>query len=192
MKVLNIIHRYHPAIGGSETWCRNISNFLSKKGIIVEISTVKLYNMEEVYVDLSKKAYFSLGDYDDDNGIAVRRHALWSFCRKTPAVFIFNFILRNLGMERTEIGRIFRNSPLSFDMYVHLFRMIKKADIVHLHTLPYFHNIAGYWIAKFFKKKIVITPHFHPFHREYEKKILYRILNYYLQIFCLPFLRLQN
>ncbi len=178
MKVLNIIQRYPPAIGGAETWCSNISQFLANKGLIVKVSTINLYNIEEFYKDLPlDQQYVRLGKCDLDNGVFVRRYNLWSFYSSNPGTKILNLIFHKLQLDKTEIGSIFKHSPHSFEMYRKLLYEVKDADIVHLHTLPYFHNIVGYFIAKILRKKIVITPHFHPGHPQYERDTLFRVLN---------------
>ena len=35
MKILNIIQRYPPAIGGSEVWCKNVSEVMAQLGVRV-------------------------------------------------------------------------------------------------------------------------------------------------------------
>lgn len=178
MKVINIIQRYSPAIGGAETWCSNISRFVANKGFIVKIATINLYNLEEFHKDLPlNQQYVRLGKYDFDNGVFVTRYNLWTFHSGRISSKILNLIFHKLQLDKTEIGYIFRHSPHSFEMYRNLLHEVKDADIVHLHTLPYFHNIAGYFIAKILRKKIIITPYFHPGHPEYEKNIFFRILN---------------
>lgn len=178
MKVLHIIQRYPPAIGGSEVWCRNICRFLAAKGLIINVSTIRLYKVEECTADLPvEDRYVSIGEYDNDESIFIRRYPKYLFCKASVSLKIINFLLYKLKFIKTNMGHIFRNSPNSFAMYRNLFREIKAADIVHLHTMPYFHNIVGYYIAKIYRKKIVITPHFHPGHKEYEKPILYNIMN---------------
>lgn len=181
MKILHIIQRYPPAIGGSELWCHNICRFLKDrvKGITVSVSTINLHNMKEISRDLlEEERYVRLGQEDCDKGVFIKRHKLWTFWQRSISSRLINFILSKLGFENTEIGQVFKLSPHSFEMYRKLFHEVKGSDIVHLHTLPYFHNIVGFYIAKLYKKKIVITPHFHTEHRDYEKKILFKIMNH--------------
>jgi glycosyltransferase involved in cell wall biosynthesis len=179
MKVLHIIQRYPPAIGGSESWCSNLCHFLADKGIIVRVATINLYNIEEFFKELpyDKEGYFKFGRYDFDNRIFIRRYKLWSFAYVNLSVKIANLLLYKLKLYKTEMGSIFKHSPHSFEMYFKISKEIKNADIVHLHTLPYFHNIIGFLIAKIYGKKIVITPHFHPGHAHYERKIFYKIMD---------------
>lgn len=178
MRVLHIIQRYHPAIGGSETWCRNICRYLVSKGVVTKVATTNSYNMEEFFeIPSPEWEYARLGAFDDDDGVEVRRYKLWSFWTKSLSGKIVYFLLYKLRLAKTEIGYIFKHSPHSFEMYRGLFRAIRETDIVHLHTIPYFHNLLAYSIAKFYGKKIVITPYFHPGHKYYEKRIFFKMMN---------------
>ncbi len=177
MKVLHIIQRYPPAIGGSELWCSNISKFLADKGVISKVATINLNNIEEFFKKppISQEC-IKLGKYDYDDGVFVKRYKLWTFWSRRLDAKIIYFLLYKLKLDRTEIGNIFKHSPHSFEMYFRLFSEIRDVDIVHLHTLPYFHNIVGYFIAGMYGKKIVITPYFHPYHEHYEKKMFFDIM----------------
>lgn len=178
MKVLHIIQRYHPAIGGAEIWCRNLCQFLTQRGVVTKVATVNLYNIEEFHSEVPlDRRYVKLGKYDYDNNVVVTRYNLWSFTSRGIISDIIRFLLFKAKLSRTEIGAIFRNSPHSFEMYFSLLKEIKDADIIHLHALPYFHNLIGYMLAKMSKRKIVITPHFHPGHPHYERRIFFRIMN---------------
>ena len=48
MKIVSVIQRYPPAVGGSETWCYEVSRFLSKIGHSVKVLTLAV-NKEEEY-----------------------------------------------------------------------------------------------------------------------------------------------
>lgn len=178
MKAIHIIHRYPPGIGGSETWCRNLVQYLSKRGINIEIATINLYIMDDFFKNSpNEKKYYKLGEYDLDNRIWIHRFKLWSFAYSGFSFSLAKFLLNKLRLYSTELGAIFQHSPHSFQMYLNLKSMIKSADIVHLHTLPFFHNLVGFVIAKWHRKKIVFTPHFHPKHVHYERKLFYNLMN---------------
>ena len=176
MRVLHIIQRYPPAIGGSEKWCGDLCRYLAKKGIITEVATINLDNMEAFFKWLPDERYSLFGHHDYDQGVFIKRYKLWSFAYRTLGVKVACFLLYVIGLEHTQIGDVFQHSPHSFEMYFKLASEIKKADIVHLHTLPFFHNLVGFKLAKIFKKKVVITPHFHPGHEHYEKKLFYDMM----------------
>src|SRR6185295_11040201 len=66
--------------------------------------------------------------------------------------------------------------PHSIEMYGHLLREARAADVVYLHTLPYPHTFVGYLAARLCGKPVVITPHFHPGHAFYERWSSYWLL----------------
>ncbi len=176
MKVLHIIHRYPPAVGGSEQWCAKICKYLSERRVNSRVSTINLYNIEDFLIQpASEKKYRKLGRYDYDHGASIERYPLWTLYSGGIFAGLARALL-NLGLKNTELGSIFKYSPHSLQMYYSLYNQAKKVDIVHLYTLPYFHNILGYYIARLLKKKIVITPFFHAGHKDYEKKIFFRII----------------
>jgi len=171
MKVVNIIQRYHPAIGGSETWCQGIARYLSGQGVDVKVLTMDVFNEDEYWVDPPlDNCTARLGRIEYDNGVLVKRYKRTKI---GPLAFsFFKFIVdRKL--------KIYFYGPHSIEMYLRLFREVQEADIVHLHTMPYPHNFFGYFIGRHFGKKIVITPHFHPGHPFYE-----RSRNYWLMKNC--------
>lgn len=179
MKVLNIIQRYPPGIGGSETWCRNLCLFLAKKGISTRVATINIYNVSEAVIcNFPKDESVKLGKVDFDGKVFVSRYKLWKRWVDCPSVRISQFFLFVLKLYKTEIGEIFHISPHSFVMYKNLFKEIKNTDAVILHTLPYFHNLVGFIIAKLYGKIIVMVPSFHPCHPHYEKKIIFRMLKH--------------
>jgi len=178
LKILNIIQRYPPAVGGSEFWCRNICDFIGNKGVIVNVATISLYDIDEINKGLpQEETGVRLGPHDYEGNVFVNRYKLWTFWRKVPYVAFIRFLLFRLGLEKTEVGLIFKISPHSFEMYRRLFYAVREADIIHLHTLPYFHNLVGFYLAKLHRKRIVITPHFHPGHKHYEQKRWFKMMN---------------
>jgi len=178
MKILNVIPRYSPAIGGAETWCNWLCRFLVKKGIVTEVATMNLYNVAAAFdKNFVEEEFISLGKEDYDDGVFIRRYSLWRPWSKSLSARIVSFLLHKLRLRKTQIGDIFATSPHSFQMYKHLFSRIKNTDIVILHTFPYFHILVGYIIAKIYRKIIIIVPHFHPGHVQFERKIFFKIMN---------------
>lgn len=144
---------------------------------MTQVSTINLYRLEEFYKPLPlNQRYFNLGAFDFDQGVFVRRYDLWKFYSRKLTLITRALLLKTPGLSVTEIGCIFSHSPHSFQMYAATFSDFRHADIIHLHNFPYFHTVVGYWVAKLLKKKIIITPYFHPGHPHYERKIFYRIL----------------
>lgn len=181
MKILHIIQTYHPAIGGSETWCRNVCLFSAKRGIVTNVATMNTVNMAEAFdKDFSQKQFIlhQLSEQDYDDGVVIKRYALWKPWSGTLIAKIINFLFYKLKLCKTQIGEIFIGSPHSFEMYGALFKEIKNTDIVVLHTLPYFHNLVGYAIAKLYGKAVINVPYFHPEHVQHEKKLFFNMMNH--------------
>ena len=166
MKVLNIIQRYHPAIGGAEFWCRIVCQHLATQGVDVRILTLAVDEEEEYWRDKKPRdSFMSLGRFDYDGQVKVRRYK-----RSIPNI-PFKFLSRHIF---DNLFNIYLYGPHSLEMYFDLPKQIQNADIVHLHALP--HNIVGFFLSKLCNKPIVITPHFHPDHNFYERGLNYSIM----------------
>jgi glycosyltransferase involved in cell wall biosynthesis len=169
MRIVNIIQRYPPAVGGSETWCREVSRHLADRGHNVKVLTLNINKEEEYWREPpDEERTLALGRLDLDGGVTVRRYK-----RSLPVHSIYQIGLK-LFLDR--LMKIYFYGPHSTEMYGRMWREIKKADIVFLHTIPYPHNYIAFAIARLFKKKTVIVPHFHPGHPFHERRSHYRLL----------------
>ncbi|MFH1783008.1 MAG: glycosyltransferase family 4 protein [Candidatus Omnitrophota bacterium] len=170
MKILNIIQRYPPSIGGSEIWCQRICRYFAKLGHKVTVLTLDVYKEEEYWFDPPIYNHIiEFGKIEYDEGVKVIR------CRRNkihPLLFrLFEAINKSF--------KIYLYGPHSIELFFRIIREVMRVDVVHLHTIPYPHNILGFFIAKLFRKKVVITPHFHIGHVLYETKA-----NFYLMRRC--------
>ena len=52
MRIVHLIQRYSPGIGGCEQWCQQISRYLVKQGHQVKVLTMQVYHEEEFFQDL--------------------------------------------------------------------------------------------------------------------------------------------
>jgi glycosyltransferase involved in cell wall biosynthesis len=169
VKILHIIQRYPPALGGSETWCREVARYLCSVGDEVKVLTLDILSEEEYWRDpLPPQLTTRLGRIDWDGGVLVRRYR-----RSLPIHFVHHLLFK-LVLDRAL--RIYFYGPHSAEMYGRLFREVAAADAVHLHTIPYPHNLVGYMAARLRRKRVVITPHFHPGHSHYERWSNYSLL----------------
>ena len=170
MKIVNVIHRYPPAVGGAETWCQEVCRFLAHRGHQVEVLTLAINREEEYWRDsLETGSELGFGKLQFDDGVYVRRYT-----RSLPVHSVYHSLYKIL-LDR--LLNIYFYGPHSNEMYARMWKKIRKADIVFLHTLPHPHNYIGFFLAKFFNKKVIIVPHFHPSHPFYERKSLYWLLN---------------
>jgi len=146
MKVLNVIPRYLPAIGGSEIWCSQLCRFLAKSGLVTEVATMNLYNVAEAFdKNFEAEEYIKLGDEDCIDGVFIKRYKLWKPWLDLPSAKILRFLLNKLGLKKLEFFDVFITSPNSLEMYNKLSKRIKSADLIILHTLPYFHTLVGFF-----------------------------------------------
>jgi glycosyltransferase involved in cell wall biosynthesis len=172
MKIVNIIQRYPPAIGGSETWCKEVCRYLAEKGHQVRVLTLDVNTEEQFWkLPLDSERAIAFGRLALDRGVLVRRY------RRSLPIHTFHHLFYGLILDR--IMRIYFYGPHSGEMYGRIWREIKRADLVFLHTAPYPHNFIAFFLAKIFRKKVVFVPHFHPTHPHYE-----RASNYWLMRHC--------
>jgi len=172
MKVVNIVQRYAPAVGGSETWCQEVCRYLARTGHDVEVITYNVNKEEEFWREpLDKERTVAFGERYLDQGVLVRR-----YIRSLPIHTIHHLIY---GRLLDQLFKIYFFGPHSAEMYGKMWRSIRKADVVFLHTAPYPHNYFAFLYAKLFRKKTVFVPHFHPKHPHYE-----RWSNYWLMKKC--------
>ncbi len=169
MRILNIIQRYHPAIGGSETWCREVATYLVRCGHRVEVATLKVIEEDEYWKSL-EPATKRLSSNEDVDGVTIRRYR-----RTVPTRLSYLFVYR-LIFDR--LLNVCFYGPHSYQMYAGLPVKILHSDIVFLHALPHPHNFVGLAYAKIFGKKVMVAPHFHPGHPNYERPANYWLLNH--------------
>jgi len=171
MKIVNIIQRYPPAIGGSETWCQEVCRYLADKGHQVRVLTIDVNTEEQFWrPPLDSERTIAFGGLAFDRGVFVRRY------RRSLPIHTFHHLIYGALLDR--FMRIYFYGPHSGEMYGKMWREIKGADMVFLHTVPYPHNFIAFFLAKFFRKKVVIAPHFHPTHPHYERAFNYWLLRH--------------
>jgi glycosyltransferase involved in cell wall biosynthesis len=169
VKVLHLIQRYPPAVGGSETWCQQVCQQLAAAGDEMKVLTFDVIEEEEFWRDPPvDRCTVRLGRLAWDKRVLVRRYK-----RSLPVHALYHSLLK-VVLDRW-LG-IYFYGPHSIEMYGHLVSEVLAADVVYLHTLPYPHNFAGYVAARLCGKPVVITPHFHPGHPHYERWSNYWLL----------------
>jgi len=169
MKIVNIIQRYPPAVGGSEVWCQEVCRYLAKNGHDTRVLTMDINKEEEFWRDpFDNEHTMAMGRLTIDEGVIVRRYK-----RSLPIYSLYHTVLKSIVDRRL---KIYFYGPHSIEMYGKMWREIKWSDIVFLYTLPYPHNFIGYALAKLFNKKTVIVPFFHPQHPHYERKSNYWLM----------------
>jgi glycosyltransferase involved in cell wall biosynthesis len=135
----------------------------------VRVLTLDILEEEEYWKNPPDDRWrVQLGRIDWDDGVLVRRY------RRSLPIHLLHHLVFRLILDK--VLRIYFYGPHSIEMYGRLFAEAKAADVVHLHTIPYPHNFIGYLAARLRKKRVVITPHFHPDHPHYERWSNYWLL----------------
>jgi glycosyltransferase involved in cell wall biosynthesis len=179
MRICNIIQRYPPAVGGSETWCQKVCQHVSGEGNDVLVLTQNINEEEEFWRDPSpENCILRLGPYSFDGKIKIRRYQ-----RSLPIYWIHHGVYKFMDAF---LG-IYFYGPHSREMYTKMYAEIKMSDIVHTYTIPYPHNYVSLILSKLAGKPIVITPFFHTGHQNYEKRSFY-----FLMKFCDAVIVLSN
>ena len=169
MKVLHVIQRYPPAVGGSETWCRELCQYLAATGDQMKVLTFDVVEEEEFWREPPiDQCTIRLGRLAWDGRVLVRRYK-----RSLPIYSLYHSLLK-VVLDRWL--RVYFYGPHSIEMYGRLLAEVRNADLVYLHTIPYPHNFFGYLAARLCGKPVVITPHFHPGHPHYERWSNYWLL----------------
>src|SRR5262245_33878301 len=134
VKILHLIQRYPPAVGGSETWCREVSRYLCAIGDEVKVLTLDILEEEEYWKDPDRDRWrVQLGRVDWDDGVLVRRY------RRSLPIHLLHHLVFRLILDT--LLRIYFYGPHSIEMYGRLFAEAKAADVVHLHTMPHPTNL---------------------------------------------------
>jgi glycosyltransferase involved in cell wall biosynthesis len=171
MKILSVIQRYPPAVGGSETWCQETSRFLAKRGHRVRVLTLDIDQEEQFWREPSdRERTIAFGRFGFDEGVEVRR-----FRRSLPIHTMHHLLYRRL-LDRS-LG-VYFYGPHSAEMYGRLWHEVEWSDVVFLHTVPYPHNYVAFVMAKVLDKPTIIVPHFHPHHPHYERSSNYWLLRH--------------
>ena len=169
MKICNVIQRYPPAVGGSETWAQEVLRFAAKQGHEVDVFTYNVNKEEEFWRNPPvEDNLLSFGPANFDKGVFVRR-----FNRDLPINLLHHCVYGGLF---DKLLKIYFYGPHSVQMYGQMFKRFKEYDIIHTHTVPYPHNFVSYFASRLHGKKLVITPHFHPDHPHYERWSNYALL----------------
>ncbi|MCW5828455.1 MAG: glycosyltransferase family 4 protein [Deltaproteobacteria bacterium] len=182
MRVLHVIQRYPPAIGGSELWAAQVARHQVSQGWKATVMTLAI-NLEDEYWALPEPAArnIDLGPADDDHGVRVLRYPrtlLNPFKIKRST----NPVLSRPGLD--PVFDLFFSGPHSLELYGALPLEAARHDVIHVHAFPYPHNRAGIWTARLLGKPVVCTPHFHPGLPGFESGRTLRLLRRCGAVFC--------
>lgn len=167
MKILHVIQRYAPAIGGAETWCREAARYARCRDCQVRLFTIEIFSEREFTAALPpEERIVHLGPFSLLDGVEIYR-----FPQTLPGprgVRVTRWLERSLG--------ILCWPPYSLPMYAALGSAVRWADVVHVHALPFMQTVVGYAWARLLGKPVVITPHFHIHNPCFERPGFYALL----------------
>ncbi len=149
MRILHVVPRYPPSIGGSEVWAAGLARWQRAQGHEVDVLTLRAVQDDELWGEGPVlPAPVAVGSADSDRGVRVRR-----------------FPHRRLGPGARWLLWRLRLSSLSHchspALYGVLLREARAVDIIHAHTVPGPHLCTCWLSARAARKPLVLTPHFH-------------------------------
>jgi glycosyltransferase involved in cell wall biosynthesis len=154
-RILHIVQRYPPALGGSESYCARLSRWLAARGDDVTVWTTTA-------VDLS--AFWSPGGRcvrpgeRREDGVTVRRYRLL----RLP--LLQTRILKALSLLPQRMWQLWTMScnPLAPGMAWDALRQSKRYDVIHAMAFPYAWPLAcARQLARRLSVPLVLTPFLH-------------------------------
>jgi glycosyltransferase involved in cell wall biosynthesis len=153
MRVAHFIHRYPPALGGSEAYFARLSRWLAGRGDAVEVHTTNALDLEAFW---SRTGQVGPTGEEDDHGVRVHHHAI----RHWP---LRRYILKALSLvpvRRLQCATLPCN-PIAPSMW-RVCGASPPVDIVHATAFPYaFPILCGLRLAERQQVPFVLTPFLH-------------------------------
>lgn len=154
MRVLQVVHRYRPAIGGVEQYVADLSETLARRGHSIDVATTRATNIWTYESDLSP--------FERVNGVDVRRFASLRRGRITAHVLRFAYDnFRRSGKWWFEPLLVAGKGPLAPGLGWHILRHGRDYDVAHIHALPFAHPVYAYYLARARGRPVVISPYTH-------------------------------
>ena len=150
MNILHVIPRYPPAIGGAEHWCQGVARWQAAHDHQVDVLTLRAVTDDDLWAEPGQmEGPLAVGTHDCDQGVRVRRCTLGG--RAGPGISSVFGVVGALALTRAH----------SAELYGRLVTAARKADIVHVHSVPGPHVYAAWLAARARRRPIVLTPYFH-------------------------------
>ena len=165
MRILHVVQRYPPAIGGAETWCAGLARWQAAQGHAVEVLTLRAIHDDELWGDTDPRPLpTAVGASDQDEGVHVSRCV-----PARPVGPAFQRVLDLVGLPtftRT-------NSP---ELYGRVLRRVPRVDIVHAHAIPGPHAFVAWLASRLARRPFVLVPHFHAGQAQHEQRAVRALL----------------
>ena len=154
LRVAHFIHRYPPALGGSESYFWRLSRYLATHGDRVTVFTTTAYDLNAMWSPRGK--CLPSGDSAEE-GVSVRRYPLWRAFGQT----YFLKALSLLPMPGWQAWTISCN-PIAPGMWRDACRIEQHFDVVHATPFPYtLPLLSARKLARRLNAPLVVTPFLH-------------------------------
>jgi glycosyltransferase involved in cell wall biosynthesis len=181
MKILYLVPRYSPAVGGSENLIKFFAEKMAKEGHEVTVYTSNVLDVTGLWA-WEKKRRIIEKDYEVINGVHVHRFPIqteWLF----GSFFLtkaFRKILQYVPFWQIQC---LRGNIFSPRLYKKAFSSKEKFDVVHVTPVPFDSLFyCGYKIAKNTGAKLICTPAVHlddSVVKEYTRSYTLKVLEKY-------------
>jgi glycosyltransferase involved in cell wall biosynthesis len=153
MRIVHFIHRYPPALGGSEAYFARLSRFLAARGEQVQVETTTALDLEAFW---SPKGRTLSAGTTVEHGVTVRRHGI----RHWPGRRYLLKFLALLPIPRLQ-GFALPCNPIAPAMWNQA-AANRDVDVVHATAFPYAWPIlCGLRLARRRGVPFVLTPFLH-------------------------------
>jgi glycosyltransferase involved in cell wall biosynthesis len=154
MRIAHYIHRYPPALGGSEAYFARLSKYLVSSGHSVHVATTSALDLEAFW---SQRAATLEAGSSNVDGVEIKRYRPW----RPPGR---RFLLKGLSFfpNRTWQALTLPCNPISFRMWTDAGLPGVAFDIVHAAAFPYaWPIVCARRLARRSNVPFVLTPFVH-------------------------------
>jgi glycosyltransferase involved in cell wall biosynthesis len=153
MRIAHFVHRYPPALGGSEAYFARLSRTLAARGAAVRVYTTNALDLEAFW---SRRGRRLPAGVAHEQGVEVRRYALWHWPAQRYALKLLSLVparaLQCLTVSCT---------PIVPGMWADCGRE-RDVDLVHATALPYgWPLMCGLRLARRCRVPFLLTPFLH-------------------------------
>jgi glycosyltransferase involved in cell wall biosynthesis len=154
LRVAHFIHRYPPALGGSEAYFARLGRHLAAAGDDVTVFTTAAYDLKALW---SPGGRCLPAGISVEDGVTVQRYALWRMYGQAYVLKALS-LLPHHGWQALTVSC----NPLAFGMWRDANRIEKRFDVVHATAFPYaWPLLCARRLARRLGVPFVVTPFLH-------------------------------
>jgi glycosyltransferase involved in cell wall biosynthesis len=154
LRVAHFVHRYPPALGGSEAYFARLSRYLAAAGDHVTVFATAAYDLEAFW---SPRGRCLTAGVTVEDSVTVRRYPLWRMRGQGYALRALSLIPHRGWQART-----MSCNPLAFGMGRDACRLRERFDVVHATAFPYaWPLVCARRLAGRLNVPFVLTPFLH-------------------------------